>query len=1247
MKRVLDKELQKQLEQLAATHGLTLKELTDEVKKLQIEPLSFTFSVNFSDLQKFYPELIFHEFHRLNELLEAKQLYGVFLQIKDVFEIIAKYPVLYYVSLLKKQKSLLDNEQILIHNMLSQVLSLGHWEIALKKITDILKTQIVKNPEFEAIETIAKMVWKLYNDNEIVKWRNDCIGHGALGNAEKEDFREKLHKHLNILEDFFTQKNIQQAFQQLKYVLLQNGVEIQLAKKQVLEKAYFGKEEDHLLLFDSFYSNKKITGFLDYSNGKKYYYPHKLIERDYKKFVQSNNKSNNLDLSQHIPPDFINEAYEQQLLTELKEDYVKPNYLFNWLEDILQKSLPFTKHLIMEEGMGKTTFIQSIDEQKMNKAPKSVGFSKTTIRAIYFNSFIQDIASYFKNALFDLLTTIMIQGVEHKIPLYPIADNFRNQPTQKNLLELLEYYCKLYSQYTDKEQLLIILDGLDELSSDQLQWVKNILPTNQHLSKHISILTTSRPSVILQETYGRYEITREHPDNIALLVKYLKKQTNKEEQEIRKQLLPITECRFLYTRPLVLVQRFKQVQLTNYREVVDEFLKMLHELYTDKHCLTLYQVFALLAVAPKALTLEQISYLLTLEKPTFKILGLMRDVKCWLTSYWENDAYVYEIHHDIIKQQFLQNKQIQSALATLQTMWDEIAIRFVEEQLSEKEMLLFLLCKESTKQKTAYIQNIHAIIKHTYPFVKSVREIDLLVLLLRCAIPYEKKERIELLEYYLMELYIVKGEQHSVYQDIKKAAYKTLIITRKNYEAIGRTLILDKIMGFRFPQEYSFNREIYLDRAIEVESYIDKNKQHIIGLNMAKSRTIDWVNFTKDWEKHPQNRYLMVQAIETRLLDCLKNMNLVEAEKVYEQFLNLVNNDYPIQILSASYEVHLLYLKIQIQLYHQKHGFSEGHIILPFFDIGNHAHSNIYEKDSITLYTKIVNTVIKINGIQVKLFALNHQKVTSDHALTLYLILSHSLERNMSGEVLFNVYETCNSYIQWINHGQIEKNYDQTALLNLMDRTYKRAKDSEVKLTKELYEKVVEHIPTSDEFSSLNDLFSTILTIEDEQLKSQLLYQGLRTKYILVSNGAQQIGNRWHEHLSYLVESTNLKYYSNCEKGLLYFIYAYAIYERMMNDSMDDATFAPLYKKHLDVLAKAMDILQSCEPTNTTDDLLKRHAIIFTYEQINLEANVYKTGHHIVQYTDLLSSLTPLGGNLPTITDTEQAEISEFIDSLE
>jgi hypothetical protein len=77
------------------------------------------------------------------------------------------------------------------------------------------------------------------------------------------------------------------------------------------------------------------------------------------------------------------------------------------------------------------------------------------------------------------------------------------------------------------------------------------------------------------------------------------------------------------------------------------------------------------------------------------------------------------------------------------------------------------------------------------------------------------------------------------------------------------------------------------------------------------------------------------------------------------------------------------------------------------------------------------------------------------------------------------------------------------------------------------------------------------LSIQDAQIKSQLLYQGLRTKYIFVRNAAQEFGSRCEEQIAYLVEATNLKYFSDSQIAILNFIYAYSLYERMMNDSMD------------------------------------------------------------------------------------------------
>ena len=54
-------------------------------------------------------------------------------------------------------------------------------------------------------------------------------------------------------------------------------------------------------------------------------------------------------------------------------------------------------------------------------------------------------------------------------------------------------------------------------------------------------------------------------------------------------------------------------------------------------------------------------------------------------------------------------------------------------------------------------------------------------------------------------MYVTSGEQQTIYKEIKKAAY-TPFVTHSNFQAIGRVLILDLIMGTEFPNEYPWDK---------------------------------------------------------------------------------------------------------------------------------------------------------------------------------------------------------------------------------------------------------------------------------------------------------------------------------------------------------------------------------------------------------------------------------------------------------
>src|SRR5690606_37925178 len=87
----------------------------------------------------------------------------------------------------------------------------------------------------------------------------------------------------------------------------------------------------------------------------------------------------------------------------------------------------------------------------------------------------------------------------------------------------------------------------------------------------------------------------------------------------------------------------------------------------------------------------------------------------------------------------------------------------------------------------------------------------------------------------------------------------------------------------------------------------------------------------------------------------------------------------------------------------------------------------------------------------------------------------------------------------------------------------------------------------------------------------------------------------------------------------------------------------PLYQKHLDVLQKATELLLSSEISDETDFIVRNIALLFTFEQANLEANLYQTGDPIVKYKNLYLNKLPEA----TGTNKRQVDNKEFETILE
>jgi hypothetical protein len=107
------------------------------------------------------------------------EVYGAFFLVKDIYEVIIKHYVL-CASAIETDCGSDASVKALCNPKIS--LSMGDW----------VNTLPAENLKFFDKKGLwGRLIGKLrsfYNSNNIVRWRNDNIGHGALGFAEEEDF---------------------------------------------------------------------------------------------------------------------------------------------------------------------------------------------------------------------------------------------------------------------------------------------------------------------------------------------------------------------------------------------------------------------------------------------------------------------------------------------------------------------------------------------------------------------------------------------------------------------------------------------------------------------------------------------------------------------------------------------------------------------------------------------------------------------------------------------------------------------------------------------------------------------------------------------------------------------------------------------------------------------------------------------------------------------------------------------------
>lgn len=291
-----------------------------------------------------YPSIIAHEYWRLYDLLEHGQTYGAFWQLKDLFEVLLKFPTLILASVIYAKQERAEAENKILIALLEKHLSLGDWQRIGGKCK---KFSHINND----VVSILKNIVSIYDNDEyqIAKWRNDEIGHGALKFDADYTFQKDIEEKIALLKKHFEDCDL--AYSRFQLYLEKNGrrrvlhgkdnarnltcessevlIEIEGFKHTL--SPYILLQNHGIYFFDSYYISKDSTAILNYPEGKKHEsrgqeIPNNLVSALYKELEITNEAGTLLK-------DETYSVRAEEVLNKIAsvDDFQKPVYIEEWL----------------------------------------------------------------------------------------------------------------------------------------------------------------------------------------------------------------------------------------------------------------------------------------------------------------------------------------------------------------------------------------------------------------------------------------------------------------------------------------------------------------------------------------------------------------------------------------------------------------------------------------------------------------------------------------------------------------------------------------------------------------------------------------------------------------------------------------------------------------------------------------------------------------------------------------------------
>lgn len=591
-----------------------------------------------------FPSVIAHEYHRMLEMCHSEEPFGLLLQTKDLLECVLKYQVLCICAWAKEMKVPSFEEKVAIE-ITSESLSLGAWKNFAGKIRGFFNKSDFELPEpmKNGLETLLSF----YEDYGIVTWRNEKIGHGALGYTEDDDFRSDICQKLQDINTLF-----QKIFIDLKKQVIclegkalfgyHNARDLEPKEGQLsidctgtvfCVEPYMILRNGNIFFFDN--QKRSVTSQMQcYPNGRRINESNEYF-RNLRRLLDKKG----IDGKTGIDSEYMTNLEEEYLqhLT-LEDHFVEPTFITDWLKRCLSQHDKGVFLLKMCRGTGKSTYAEKLNG--LNNKPL-VLVDDLEVRTFHIQRSQELSVTEFERCIENRWAQCFDSKRDWENPPRMMGYRLEDKLTpQQALAKFLEKTCGFYQRRYDREKILFVIDGLDEINNNEI-W--SYLPTSDILAEGVYVLLMSRdpeqeelPQVFHEKLDtlvidDELTILASAEANVTFLRSYIKENqlVGIKKADIQR-LFELADYRVLYLGMLCKLLRdgVSIEQFSDANNIVQRYLDVLMNSYGGKFAVLVQEILVFLSTwgVCEPLSLREIACVLGDGQITLELVGIMNDL---------------------------------------------------------------------------------------------------------------------------------------------------------------------------------------------------------------------------------------------------------------------------------------------------------------------------------------------------------------------------------------------------------------------------------------------------------------------------------------------------------------------------------------------------------------------------------------------------------------------------------------------